>query len=215
MRARRHGVWQAVGDWHTAVWNPKVPGHRVEGCWHNTQRVGRCRRLGAWQAGCCGCLGVWWAGCSRRLGVQSPVLAFAPAKAGCMRLWVCLRAKNDVRLRFNSESGSSRKSRRPSTCRFANASCPDTEPARFKTQTCRFFLGRPGPQVYKPRLEAKKSARCEGFSIRVGRLRLGEVTPGAKRAPIAPGARSQWTESQRRVEGSPMASGAGRCGRAL
>ena len=139
----------------------------------------------------------------------------APAKAGCVRLWVCQRAKNGVRLRFNSESGSSLKSRRPSTCGFVNDPCSDTEPARFKTQTCRFFLGRPGPRGYKPRLEARKSARREGFSIRVGRLRLGEVTPGAKRALIAPGARSQWAESQRQVEGPPIASGAGRYGRAL
>ena len=51
--------------------------------------------------------------------------------------------KNGARLRFNSESGSSLKSRRPSTCGFVNASRPDTEPARFKTQTCG-FSGSPG-----------------------------------------------------------------------
>ena len=197
-------MWQTVGDWHTAVWNPKVPGHRVEGCRHNAQRVGRCRRLGA-----------WWAGCSRRLGVQRPVPAIRACEGGLRAPLGLPARKNGACLRFNPAGGRSLKSRKPSTCGFANDPCSDTEPARFKTQTCRFFLGRPGPRGCKSRLEAKKNARCEGFSIRVGRLRLGEVTPGAKRAPIAPGARSQWAESQRQVEGSPIASDAGCCGRAL
>ena len=188
-RARAVGAWVRWAGWR----------RRLESWWTECGR-----RLWARRAGYCGCLGAW---CS------TP--AFAPSKAGCVRLWVCLRAKNDVRLRFNSESGSSLKSRRPSTCGFVNVSCPDTEPARFKTQTCRFFLGTPGPRGCKPRLEAKKSARREGFSNRVGRLGFGAVTPGAKRAPVAPCARSQWTGSLRRVEASPIASGAGRCGRAF
>lgn len=61
-RARRRAVWQTVGDWRTAVWNPKVPGAL------------RPRPASAWArwAGCRRRLGVWWAGSCRCLGYGGP-----------------------------------------------------------------------------------------------------------------------------------------------
>ena len=163
-------------------------------------------------------------GC-RRLGAMGRMLralrsvvlgAGICALEGELRLPSGLPArKNGACLRFNFESGSSLKSRKPSTCGFVNNPCPDTEPVRFKTQTCRFFWAARGRGAANRVWKQRKAPGARGFSNRVGRLGFGAVTPGAKRAPIAPGARSRWAEPSRQVESFPIASGTRPCGRAL
>ena len=77
--------------------------------------------------------------------------------------------KNAARLRFNSESGSSLKSRRPSTCGLVNDPCSDTEPARFKTQTCGFFWAARGRRsaraTYKPAADRLRTVISAIFDV--------------------------------------------------
>ena len=114
-----------------------------EGAWGTEAKA--CKRLGAmgWMSQAFGSVVGW------ELQVLGSVVLGAGICAceGELRALSDLPArKNDVRLRFNSASGSSLKFCKPSTCGFVNALCPDTEPVRFKTQTCGFFLGHVGLQ---------------------------------------------------------------------
>lgn len=107
-----------------------------EGAWGAEAKA--CKRLGAmgWMSQALGSVVGW------ELQVLGSVVLGAGICAceGELRALSDLPArKNDVRLRFNSASGSSLKSCKLSTCGFVNALCPDTEPVRFKTQTCGFF----------------------------------------------------------------------------
>lgn len=75
----------------------------------------------------------------RALGSVAPGAGIRTCEGELRAPLVLLARKNDVRLRFNSAGGSSLKPCKPFTCGFVNVLCPDPEPARFKTQTCRFF----------------------------------------------------------------------------
>ena len=161
------------------------------------------RAAGAWEYGGLDAVGAWE--CSARCRYSR-----AQGRVACVFGSAC--AKNGACLRFNSESGSSLKSRKPSTCGFVNASCSDTEPARFKTQTCGFFWAARGRGATNRAWKRRKAPDARGWPNRVRRLGFGEVTPGAKRVPVVPCVRSQWAESSRQVEDSPIASGAERCG---
>ena len=110
------------------------------------------RAMGAWECGGLDAVGAWE--CSARCRYSR-----AQGRVACV--FGSARAKNDARLRFNSESGSSLKSRKSSTCGFVNASCPDTEPARFKTQTCGFF-GPPGAAEPQTALGSKEKRPAQG-----------------------------------------------------
>ena len=167
-RARAVGAWvRWVGRCRhlgTAGWMAQAPG----GMMGRMLRAPRALGPRLWALGCDGsdAAGTWGTVGRMPQALRSVVLdAGTCALEGEPRpLSRAPARKNAACLRFNSESGSSLKSRRPSTCGFINALCPDTEPARFKTQTCGFFWAAWVRREHKPRSKAKKSARCDGVS---------------------------------------------------
>ena len=84
--------------------------------------------------------------------------------------------KNDVRLRFNSASGSSPELCKPSTCEFVNALCPDTEPARLKRKRVG-FSGPPGTAGLQTAFGSKEKRPTRGVfqSRRAPGVRRGSV----------------------------------------
>ena len=107
-----------------------------EGAWGTEAKA--CKRLGAmgWMSQALGSVVGW------ELQVLGSVVLGAGICAceGELRALSDLPArKNDVRLRFNSASGSSLKSCKPSTCGFINAICPMLNPRDLKRKRAGFF----------------------------------------------------------------------------